>query len=221
MQSVELQITGIWNRKGLLCSTRQCAQLPRKKFGASGKADRFYHRPLQIIRISTLREYLDLEMRSVSKNLKMPYDLERVIDDYVFLCIFVGNDFLPSLPLLDIREGAVTMLLNIYRRLLPTWNDYIIRPGGDINYVQVQALMREVYENENNILRRKRLFGKYTVGNLERPTDRDESKELESGEEESVTLVNLFIKTMIDNVAKSGKESVDYVRTIQVYEIES
>lgn len=59
------------------------------------------------------------------------------------------------------------------------------------------------------------------MGNLERPTDRDESKELESGEEESVTLVNLFIKTMIDNVAKSGKESVDYVRTIQVYEIES
>ena len=201
-------------------STRQCAQLPRKKFGASGKADRFYHRPLQIIRISMLREYLDLEMRPVSKNMKMPYDLERVIDDYVFLCIFVGNDFLPSLPLLDIREGAVTMLLNIYRRLLPTWNDYIIRPGGEINYVQVQALMREVYENENNILRRKRLFGKYTVGNLERPTDRDELKELETGEEESVTLVNLFIKTMIDNVAKSGKESVDYVKTIQVYMIE-
>ena len=83
-----------------------------------------------MIRIATLREYLDLEMRPVVPQMRMRYDLERVIDDYVFLCIFVGNDFLPSLPLLDIREGAVTMLLNIYRRLLPTWNDYIIIPAG-------------------------------------------------------------------------------------------
>ena len=159
-----------------------------------------------------------MEMRSVVPQMRMRYDLERVIDDYVFLCIFVGNDFLPSLPLLDIREGAVTMLLNIYRRLLPTWNDYIIRPGGEINYMQVQTLMREVFENERNILRRKRLFGKYTVGNLQRPSEKDESaKEMEAGEEDSVTLVNLFIKTMIDSVAKSnGSKNVDYVKTIQV-----
>lgn len=201
-------------------STRQCAQLPRKKFGASRKDDRFYHRPLQVIRIATLREYLDLEMRPVVPQMRMRYDLERVIDDYVFLCIFVGNDFLPSLPLLDIREGAVTMLLNIYRRLLPTWNDYIIRPGGEINYMQVQTLMREVYENERNILRRKRLFGKYTVGNLQRPSEKDESaKEMEMGEEDSVTLVNLFIKTMVDSVAKSGNKNVDYVKTIQVFDL--
>lgn len=167
-----------------------------------------------MIRIATLREYLDLEMRPVVPQMRMRYDLERVIDDYVFLCIFVGNDFLPSLPLLDIREGAVTMLLNIYRRLLPTWNDYIIRPGGEINYMQVQTLMREVYENERNILRRKRLFGKYTVGNLQRPSEKDESaKEMEMGEEDSVTLVNLFIKTMVDSVAKSGNKNVDYVKT--------
>ena len=173
-----------------------------------------------MIRIATLREYLDLEMRPVVPQMRMRYDLERVIDDYVFLCIFVGNDFLPSLPLLDIREGAVTMLLNIYRRLLPTWNDYIIRPGGEINYMQVQTLMREVYENERNILRRKRLFGKYTVGNLQRPSEKDESaKEMEMGEEDSVTLVNLFIKTMVDSVAKSGNKNVDYVKTIQVWEI--
>ena len=93
-----------------------------------------------MLSISTLREYIDLEMKPVASQLKMPYDLERIIDDYVFLCIFVGNDFLPSLPLLDIREGAVTMLMNIYRRLLPTWSDYIIQPGGSINYLQVQSL---------------------------------------------------------------------------------
>lgn len=199
-------------------STRECAQLPRKKLGASDKASRFYHRPLQVLSISTLREYIDLEMKPVASQLKMPYDLERIIDDYVFLCIFVGNDFLPSLPLLDIREGAVTMLMNIYRRLLPTWSDYIIQPGGSINYLQVQSLMSEVFANEGNILRRKRLFGKYTVGNLQRPQMKEEAtKDLELGDEESVNLVNLFIKHMIDNVMNS-KEPGDqkYVKTIQM-----
>lgn len=171
-----------------------------------------------MLSISTLREYIDLEMKPVASQLKMPYNLERIIDDYVFLCIFVGNDFLPSLPLLDIREGAVTMLMNIYRRLLPTWSDYIIQPGGSINYLQVQSLMSEVFANEGNILRRKRLFGKYTVGNLQRPQMKEEAtKDLELGDEESVNLVNLFIKHMIDNVMNS-KEPGDqkYVKTIQM-----
>ena len=168
-------------------------KLPRKKLGASTKDDKFYHRPLQVISIKTLRDYLDLEMRPVASQMKIPYNLERIIDDYVFLCIFVGNDFLPSLPLFDIREGAVTMLLNLYRRLLPTWTDYIIRPGGEINYLQVQSLMREVYANEGNILRRKRLFGRYTVGRLKRPAVQTSStKPPELGDEESVKLY-LFI----------------------------
>lgn len=169
-----------------------------------------------MISIETLREYIDLEMKPIKNQLKIKYDLERIIDDYVFFCIFVGNDFLPSLPLLDIREGAVTMLMNIYRRLLPTWSDYIIRPGGEINYMQVQSLMKEVYENEGNILRRKRLFGKYTVGNLQKPEQKEESGT--DSNDESVNLVNMYIKHMIDNVVSSTEDKEkNYVKTIQMY----
>mgnify|MGYP006104653691 CR=1 FL=1 len=74
-----------------------------------------------------VREYLYLEF----KDLKLPFefDFERIIDDFVFLCFLVGNDFLPNLPALQIREGALDALMSIYKFLLPTANGYFTENG--------------------------------------------------------------------------------------------
>ena len=67
-----------------------------------------------------LREYLHKEFVTADWNM-VPggYDLEKVIDDFVFMCFFVGNDFLPHLPAIEIRDGAIDMLIYAYKMLLP------------------------------------------------------------------------------------------------------
>lgn len=40
---------------------------------------------------------------------------KRKVYDYIFLCFFLGNDFLPHFPAINIRTGGVDKMMNAYR----------------------------------------------------------------------------------------------------------
>jgi 5'-3' exoribonuclease 1 len=57
----------------------------------------------QIIYVNILKEYFDLEYKVLAPEMKIKYDAQRVLNDFVFLCFFIGNDFLPRCYCYDIR----------------------------------------------------------------------------------------------------------------------
>lgn len=100
----------------------------------------------QFVKIPVLREYLYLEFKDVKVPFK--FDFERIVDDFVFLCFFVGNDFLPHLPSLGIREGALDALIFIYKNLLPSLADYLTNGEGGLNLSVIDVLFKDLSKIE-------------------------------------------------------------------------
>lgn len=79
------------------------------------------------------------------------YNIERVIDDFVFLCFFVGNDFLPHIPYLSIREGGIDVLLRVYEYCLSVMPDYITNRGS-INFKSLRVFIQEMSQLEGELI---------------------------------------------------------------------
>jgi 5'-3' exoribonuclease 2 len=64
----------------------------------------------------------------------------------------VGNDFLPHLPSLQIREGALDAILVIYKNLLPRMTDYLANEGqlslenADLLFKDISKLEEEQFK---------------------------------------------------------------------------
>ncbi|XP_059211918.1 5'-3' exoribonuclease 2 isoform X2 [Centropristis striata] len=105
------------------------------------------------IRLCVLREYLARELTMAS--LPFPFDFERSVDDWVFMCFFVGNDFLPHLPSLEIREGAIDRLVGIYKDVVHKTGGYLTQ-NGYVNLERVELIMQAVGVAEDNIFKKRK-----------------------------------------------------------------
>ncbi|ULU07661.1 hypothetical protein L3Y34_018989 [Caenorhabditis briggsae] len=104
------------------------------------------------LRIPVLREYLEKEM--AMPNLPFQFNLERALDDWVFLCFFVGNDFLPHLPSLEIREGAIDRLIKLYKEMVYEMKGYLTKDGIP-ELDRVEMIMRGLGKVEDEIFKRR------------------------------------------------------------------
>lgn len=62
-----------------------------------------------------LREYLLADLTPLKHDWIQSQDIERLLDDFIFIMILLGDDFLPELPSLDINEGSIQLLIDLYK----------------------------------------------------------------------------------------------------------
>lgn len=79
-----------------------------------------------LFHLSLLREYINNEFSPLREKLPFPYDLEKIIDDWILMGFLVGNDFIPHLPNLHITHGALSILYQVYMDVLPTLEGRLI-----------------------------------------------------------------------------------------------
>ncbi|KAK5728245.1 exonuclease II Exo2 [Elasticomyces elasticus] len=118
-------------------------------FGRQGKAKstELEHQNFYLMHLCIVREYLELEFQELKTTAGVTFDLERVIDDFILMAFFVGNDFLPNLPHLHINEGALALMFGVYKKVLPKAGGYI-NDGGVINLERLALLLDELSQVE-------------------------------------------------------------------------
>lgn len=99
----------------------------RNKFRKKKDMLEYTKNDFEILELAALRQMLAIQFRKFADEgqLGVEFEIERVIDDFIFMCMLVGNDFMPHCPHLEIDGGALSLMMSNYVDLLPVWGGYL------------------------------------------------------------------------------------------------
>ena len=139
----DLIMLGLLSHDPHFCLLREEVTFGRQ---SKGKSKELEHQNFYLMHLCIVREYLELEFQELKDpevNKGIAFDMERIIDDFILMAFFVGNDFLPNLPHLHINEGALALMFGVYKQVLPKAGGYI-NEGGEINLPRLALLLDEL-----------------------------------------------------------------------------
>lgn len=142
----DLIMLGLLSHDPHFCLLREEVTFGRQ---SKAKSKELEHQNFFLMHLSVVREYLEHEFQDLKQPgvLSFPFDMERIIDDFILLAFFVGNDFLPNLPNLHINEGALALQFRTYKSVLPKAKGYL-NEHGVINLDRLKLLLDELAQNE-------------------------------------------------------------------------
>jgi len=86
----------------------------------------------------------DIDVNTEQKN--------NLIYDYIFLCFFIGNDFMPHFPALNIRTGGIDKVIQAYKETLGSTYSNLTN-GKLIYWKNVRKLLEFLSINEEKFIR--------------------------------------------------------------------
>ena len=92
-------------------------------------------------------KYLNNEQKDLEETQTINYNK---VYDYIFICFFLGNDFLPHFPALNIRTGGADKMLNAYRATIKP--DENLTDGKTIQWSNVRKLISFLAKQEEQYI---------------------------------------------------------------------
>jgi len=123
----------------------------RQKKSDSNSVFNFESQLFYLLHTANLREYINAEFTMLKKVKGFDFDLEKIIDDFALMTFFVGNDFLPNLPSLEINQNAFGILFELYKQLVPTIG--YLHDRGKLNIKTFETFIGHLKKYELDIYR--------------------------------------------------------------------
>jgi 5'-3' exonuclease len=117
-----------------------------------------------LINIGEVHHHLSELIRWQSE--KFTFDKVSAINDFIFLCFMVGNDFLPHIPSIEIIENGLELILNVYKEVGTGYGHITENKNNKLYFIKntLKIFLETIgnYEQENfeNKLNSKRSFFK-------------------------------------------------------------
>jgi 5'-3' exonuclease len=114
--------------------------------------------------------YVDIEQTKVTINQIMNDRLEHINEDdgvkktnnyhnyhndFIILCYFLGNDFIPHLPSIDIKKDGMDILLNAYSDMMLYTNEKILDDEYNLNLTSFKIFIKSLANIEDELLKIK------------------------------------------------------------------
>ena len=98
---------------------------------------------------------IELLKKSIIKTIKKDFyriSNQSILYDYLFMCFFIGNDFIINTPSINIRYGGLDYLLNIYHKLQEYFSGmfYLIDDKKELFVDNFQYFVKELSLNEKD-----------------------------------------------------------------------
>lgn len=144
-------------------------RLPTEEFTLQTDPSVYENNLYIFVNIQTLKKLILNDFR---QNIRGSFDYKRFIEDWVFLCFAMGNDFLPCTPSLEIRVNAVEKITGLIINNFKNTRMHITE-SGNVNFKALKSFFLEVAKHENGFLVEKRNNLAFSRKKMNLPFDAD------------------------------------------------
>ena len=96
--------------------------------------------------------FIDAKQLAISILKEMNSKHTQDIKDYVFMCFFLGNDFIPAIVCLNIRSSGIELMLDVYRRTIANHPNRNLIKNWEIDWADVHIFISELAKYEEELL---------------------------------------------------------------------